>query len=146
MPHRTKLAHIPPSWVKGIPVFFITICLADRGKNQLCHPPVAEAVFKAAAFYQDRQRWYVHLLLLMPDHLHALISFPQDQTMETVIRAWKHYLAKEQGILWQRDFFDHRIRQNESHEEKETYIRNNPVRAGLAKIPADWPYIWESIK
>jgi len=79
----------------------------------------------------------------MPDHLHALISFPGNETMETVMRAWKHYLAKEHDLRWQRDFFDHRIRQDESHEEKAAYIRNNPVRAGLVKTPAEWPYVWE---
>lgn len=63
--------------------------------------------------------------------------------METVIRAWKHYLAKRHRIRWQRDFFDHRIRQHESHEEKAAYIRNNPVRAGLVEKPEDWPYVWE---
>ena len=62
------------------------------------------------------------------------------------MRAWRHYLAKEQGIRWQRDFFDHRIRRDESHEEKAAYIRNNPVRGGLVKAPEDWPYVWEPEK
>ncbi len=96
------------------------------------------------AFYQQKQRWHVHLLLLMPDHIHALISFPQAQNMETVMRAWKHYLAKENDIRWLRDFFDHRIRQDESLEEKAAYIRNNPVRGGLIKTPEEWSYVWEA--
>ena len=79
----------------------------------------------------------------MPDHLHALISFPHDQPMERVMQAWKHYLAQKHDIRWQRDFFDHRIRQDESHEEKANYIRNNPVRGGLVEAPEAWPYIWE---
>ncbi len=143
LPRRAKLEHIPPNWVKGCPIFFITVCAAERGKNQFCEPGIADAIFKAVAFYQVKQRWYVQLLLLMPDHLHALISFPPDQTMESVIRAWKHFLAKQHGIHWQRDFFDHRIRQDESHEEKTAYIRSNPVRAGLVTKPEDWPYVWE---
>lgn len=78
----------------------------------------------------------------MPDHLHALVSFPQVESMPQVIRSWKHYLSKHQHIRWQRDFFDHRLRSNESHEEKLTYILNNPVRAGLILTPDKWPYVW----
>jgi hypothetical protein len=41
-------------------------------------------------------------------------------------------------------FFDHRVRSEESLEEKACYIRLNPVRAGLITCPDDWPYFWES--
>ena len=143
LPCRVTLEHTRPSWVKGAPIYFITVCAAERGKNQFCKPEIAAVILDATAIYQEKQRWYVQLLLLMPDHLHALISFPAAQPMAVVMRAWKHYLAKQHGIHWQRDFFDHRIRQDESHEEKTTYIRNNPVRAGLVTKPEDWPYVWE---
>lgn len=82
-------------------------------------------------------------MLLMPDHLHALLGFPPTESMNQVIRSWKHFLTWRHGIKWQRDYFDHRLRNHEGHEEKTAYIRNNPVRAGLAKAPADWPYAWE---
>jgi hypothetical protein len=41
----------------------------------------------------------------------------------------------------QEGFFDHRIRSNESAEEKRQYILMNPVRAGLVARPEDWPYV-----
>lgn len=82
----------------------------------------------------------------MPDHLHALLSFPKMEAMPQVIRAWKHYLATQHKIEWQRDFFDHRLRHDESHEEKLDYIRMNPVRAGLATSPEEWPYVWEPFR
>lgn len=63
-------------------------------------------------------------------------------TMQSVITAWKHYTATQLGIRWQRDFFDHRLRREESAREKEDYIWNNPVRAGLVKRKEDWPYVW----
>ena len=46
-------------------------------------------------------------------------------------------------IPWQRDFFDHRLRHEESFflKKKATYIRLNPVRAGLVAIPEEWPHV-----
>ena len=78
----------------------------------------------------------------MPDHLHALISFPPEALMEKTVRDWKRYVAKETGIRWQDGFFDHRLRSDASFEEKVGYIRMNPVRAGLVLRMKDWPYVW----
>ena len=48
--------------------------------------------------------------------------------------------AKLSGVEWQRNFFDHRLRHDESLTEKFAYICQNPVRAGLIQNEADWPY------
>ena len=76
----------------------------------------------------------------MPDHVHMLVTFGPDASMKKVIRNWKRYAANHVGIHWQRDFFDHRLRDDESYEEKAAYILNNPVRAGLVNRFEDWPY------
>ena len=64
--------------------------------------------------------------------------------MKQVINSWKGYIAKQFNIIWQRDFFDHRLRNEENVEAKAFYIRNNPVRAGLIKQSEDWPYVIEN--
>ena len=79
----------------------------------------------------------------MPDHLHALIAFPSVGTMSAITRLWKGFLARQYKIRWQRDFFDHRIRNEESWQQKAHYIRQNPVRARLVQEAANWPYVWE---
>jgi hypothetical protein len=45
--------------------------------------------------------------------------------------------------LWQSEFFDHLLRSDESYGAEWTYVRENPVRAGLAQSPKDWPYAGE---
>ena len=45
-----------------------------------------------------------------------------------------------EGTHWEKDFFDHVLRSQESYLEKMEYVRQNPVRAGLVKRPEDWPY------
>ena len=87
----------------------------------------------------------MYFLLLMPDHLHALVSFPGDNTMPKVVAAWKRHAARTQRILWQRGFFDHRLRHDESLRNKEDYIRQNPVRAGLIGQGERWLYVWQPL-
>ncbi len=47
--------------------------------------------------------------------------------------------------IWQRGFFDHVLRSNESYSQKWNYVRENPVRAGLVENADDWPYAGEII-
>lgn len=77
----------------------------------------------------------------MPDHLHLLAAFAANPGVKATVTAWKRYTARQHGISWQRDFFEHRIRRHESAVEKVEYIRMNPVRAGLVESPNEWPWV-----
>ncbi len=142
LPQRKKLPHGIPSWVEDGSIYFITMCGCPRGENQFCRRNTAPFLLESAALYNERQTWFARLFLLMPDHIHALISFPRDKPMRQIISSWKGYHARKLGIRWQRDFFDHRLRNDESETEKAQYIRQNPVRAGLVQKPEDWPHVW----
>jgi REP element-mobilizing transposase RayT len=141
-PQRKTLSHQTPQWTRPGAVFFLTICCQPRGINQLCHEAVAAVLWDAVAFRQQSGCWYVHLALLMPDHLHALISFPRDEDMRRVVANFKEITAKRTGVSWQRDFFDHRLRGHEALQEKTDYIIMNPVRMGFADCAECWPYVW----
>ena len=75
-----------------------------------------------ARIYHERTRWNVNLLLLMPDHLHALIGIDGRDSLSQLIRDYKRITAKIKGIKWQRNFFDHRLSHDESLTEKFAYI------------------------
>jgi mono/diheme cytochrome c family protein/REP element-mobilizing transposase RayT len=123
-------------------IFFVTICCTPRGKNQLRSSEIARAIFDSIEFRNQNETWYAHLVCMMPDYLHALISFPCQKPMRQIIADWKRFLATRLRIDWQRDFFDHRLRKKESYREKADYIRANPVRAGLVSQSDEWPYFW----
>jgi len=142
IPLYRKLDHTVPSWVPDDAVFFITISCEIRGRNTLAIPAIAEPLFKGMQAYQEQQKWWVHFALLMPDHLHMLISFSPFVMMSKVVANWKQYQARYLKIDWQRDFFDHRIRSEDQLIEKYEYIRMNPVRKNLVANPKDWPYVW----
>jgi putative transposase len=78
----------------------------------------------------------------MPDHVHALLAFPGTPGMSVVIRNWKRGAARLQGVLWQDNYFDHRIRSKAEAQEKGLYIRRNPVVKGLCGKVEDWPHWW----
>ncbi|QBG46429.1 hypothetical protein EGM51_03090 [Verrucomicrobia bacterium S94] len=141
---RKKLPHEIPAWVKDGSAFFITICTEPKGKNQLCNAEVFDLLCSSLKFRMDRGELWVYLLVLMPDHLHTIMSFSCQTGMQKPLANWKRYTCIKRGIKWQRDFFDHRLRNDESYMEKASYIRMNPVRAGLCEKPEDWPYIWEN--
>ena len=142
-PQRKKLPHDRPLWTRPEDeVFFITVCCNPRHKNQLCRSQNSREIFDSVEFRNRNHIWYAHLVVLMPDHLHALISFPYEQPIRQIVSDWKRFLATKVKIQWQRDFFDHRLRKEESYREKADHIRANPIRAGLIAESDEWPYFW----
>lgn len=118
---------------------FITVCTEPRGVNQLCRKQTVITLFKTARVYHEQQRWYLKLLLLMPDHAHALLGVSGDTSLSQLVRDYKRITARISGVRWQRNFFDHR--HNESVAAKYDYIVHNPVRAGLIAQEDQWPYV-----
>ncbi len=113
-----------------------------RGPNQLCRLGLGDAVLAAAAHNHCKLAWHCRLMLLMPDHLHGIIAFPHEPGMKRTVANWKHFLASQEKVEWQRDFFDHRLRDHHQEQEKISYILMNPVRRGLCERMEDWPWIY----
>jgi len=143
-PTRARLPHEVPSWVSEGSFFLITINCLPRGHNHLCRGGVGDAVLAAAAHNHEKLAWHCRLMLLMPDHLHAIIAFPREPGARTTVINWKKYLARTAGVPWQRDFFDHRLRDHHEEAEKISYILMNPVRKGLCERFEDWPWVYRS--
>lgn len=137
---RVNLNHTTPLWVESGALFFVTGCCRVRGMNQLCRPEVAPALLNAVEFFHQRHRWFCRLFVLMPDHFHALIAPARDRSLGRVVGDWKRYTTNQLGIEWQHNFFDHRIRSDESWEQKAEYMKSNPIRAGLINEGETWPY------
>ncbi len=82
---------------------------------------------------------------LMPDHVHLLVCVGGKNSLTELVGAWKSLCAlaaRQRGKpagLWQRSFFDHALRSEESLQAVADYILANPVRAGLVTRQADYP-------
>lgn len=142
LPKRKMLPHSVPYWLTESPVYFFTVCARPRGENQLCKKDISEKLWESAYFYMKNGDWWIYCFLLMPDHIHALIGLSMKTGLADSVASWKRYAARNLKINWQRDFFDHRLRRQESIINKTQYILNNPVRAGLTGSYEQWPYYW----
>jgi putative transposase len=88
-----------------------------------------------------------HDFVVMPNHLHILMTVPGEMTLEKsmqLIKGGFSYRAKKelgfQGEIWQRGYSDVRINDEMSFQQHREYIGNNPVKAGLVNSPEDYPY------
>jgi REP element-mobilizing transposase RayT len=126
-------------WEQSI-IYFLTICVAGR-KKVLANAATFSALEKAAAKLDD---WTVLAAVLMPDHLHAIVSPKRDREAKVgnVSAALKRWIRQEvhASWQWQPSCFDRLLRSDESLYEKWLYLQENPVRAGLVKNSKDWPY------
>ncbi len=86
----------------------------------------------------------VRIYCLMPTHLHLVMSAGSISVVCWIALFKQHtqYLARRRGMgrLWQRSFYDHRLRPGELAANAVEYVRLNPVRAGLVSHPDDWPW------
>ena len=139
---RLCLPHAKPSWLQTDAIFLVTVCGTPRGLNQFCDPRIANAVKDSLEFQQEAGAWLLLACVLMPDHVHFLARVPPSTNLQRTVTSLKRYLARSERIRWQRDFFEHRLRRDEHFEAKLEYLRQNPVRAGLAVHADNWPYFW----
>ncbi len=143
IPIRKPMGHAIPPWVKAGEIYFITICAQNRLSKPLLKHEIARKLIQSAVHLHKVGKWYLRLCLVMPDHVHMLVSFPVRNSIHTQISAWKSYTAKKFAVKWQDRFFEHRIRSDESLDEKAHYITMNPVRAGLIAETETWPYFFD---
>jgi len=157
--HRTPLQMIPvipdrrfkprlqrPKWLyTHNPIYFITFSTEPRRAildNAVIHQAFTRFSEKAPS-YGIHPGYY----MLMPDHIHLFAAFAaQAVSLSTWMKSLKNSLSKALRTLgtpaphWEKDFFDHVLRSEESYEKKVAYVRQNPVRAGLARCAEEWPY------
>ena len=121
-------------------------CL-DRGLGR-CHmrnSRIARVVAEAIRHFQG-QRYRLLAWCVMPNHVHVLFSPMQGQTLRAILHSWKSYSANQTNALlartgpfWQREYFDHLVRDESSVLKFMRYIQDNPRRAGLS----NWPWVEE---
>ena len=138
---RDSLPHDLPLWVDvEAAVFFITCCAQDRSMKPFAVPETALGLRDSIRHRVEFRIWWVHTACIMPDHVHLVLGFSPEADVTKSIRDWKRWTSRALGFKWQRDFFEHRLRHDESFEEKSRYVCENPVRAGLVQDWRDWPY------
>ena len=104
---------------------------------------VEETLFK----YRDDGHYFIHRYVVMPDHLHVLLTPGSTTTLEKAVQLIKggssHEIGKRHGMrfpVWHAGFTEHLIRDEVDFDSHVRYIDSNPVKAGLAENPEDYPH------
>jgi putative transposase len=132
--------------------FFFTVRLGDRGSTLLTDHISAfgEAVRQA----RGRRPFHVDAWVVLPDHAHSIWTLPPgDHDCASRWRAVKITFSKAlrkaglpcapDGAIWQRHFQDYRVADDAEYSALVDYLHANPLRHGLCRRAADWP--WSSL-
>jgi putative transposase len=142
---RSKNIRLAASSYVGQQHYFVTICCFNRRRIFASRGRCSWLLELFRSECADRQ-FAVHAYCLMPDHFHFLAEgLGATDDLLNLIKSFKlktsRTYARQTGqILWQRKFFDHILRSNESVESVARYIWMNPVRKGLSAAAQAYPF------
>ena len=129
--------------------FFVTT-KASMGRRLLQSERNAGLLIEVLRSLVSEHKFKLHDFVVMPDHLHVLVTVEEGMTIEKAMQLIKgrfsHRLSHEFGYLgevWQRGFSEVQVMNRESFLQHRTYIAMNPVKAGLADSPEKYPFCFE---
>ncbi len=99
--------------------------------------------------FRQRYRFYVAGYVVMPEHVHLLITEPELGTLAAALMLIKRTVAhqlltSEAEHFWQRRYYDFNVWSERKRIEKLRYIHRNPVLRGLVTSPDEWQ--WSSFR
>lgn len=122
-------------------------------------------IMQSTLLHHDQQHYHLLAWCIMPNHVHVLIERLETRSIAQIVKSWKTFSSRgiraylkglhadqEVGApgnlndilqyksLWQRDYFDRYMRNEEHFHTTLAYIENNPVHAGLCKQAHHWPH------
>ncbi len=129
------------------------------GSCLLQDPEYSQIVLNSLLHF-DGDRYVLTDAVIMPNHIHLLVGFRDQEMMFSQCTSWKHFTATEirrrlknqspsaerrvygtpvapttgitvHGQFWQTDQFDHLVRSEEQYSFLRDYIAKNPTKAGL---------------
>ena len=135
--------------------YFFTVNLLQRKNNRLLLEKI-QVLRNAVAQVKKSYPFVIHAWVVLPEHLHCVIELPEgDADFKTRWMLIKmlfskaipktEYVSKirkqrREGGIWQRRYWEHLIKDDADFAAHVDYVHINPVKHGLVKQVADWPY------
>jgi REP element-mobilizing transposase RayT len=108
--------------------------------------PDERTLVQDALFHFDGLRYDLLAWVVMNDHVHVVVSPREDQPVESLVHSWKSFTAHamqrrwgRRGAVWQREYFDRIVRDEDELREKLEYVLGNPAKRWPDQ---DEPYEW----
>jgi putative transposase len=126
--------------------FFVTSS-TDGGRHLLETERMAELFIDVLRAQTIKGNFTVHDFVVMPNYVHILMTIPGELSIERAVQLIKggfSFRAKKElgftGEVWQKGFSEVGVRDRKNFLEHRRYIDNNPVEAGLASSPEEFPF------
>jgi len=120
------------------------------GSAWMKRPEIADKVQESLLHFEG-ERYHLHAWVVMPNHVHALLTPAAGWELGAIMHSFKSYSANEcnkllgrRGPFWQKEVWDRYVRDERHFANAIAYIENNPVKAGLCEKPEDWE--WSSAR
>ena len=157
-PGKHTMPHSIRSRVKG-GTFFFTVVTQQR-RHLLLRAPVLKALRESFAEIQSRDPFTLNAWVILPDHLHCIWTLREDdgefgrkwgrikagvtrRVLEATPNIPDRAISRNkrgEGPVWQRRFWEHRIRNERDLQTHLDYIHYNPVKHGLADAAREWRF------
>jgi REP element-mobilizing transposase RayT len=119
---------------------------AGYGSCHLSDPTIGHLI-ETALHHFNMVRYRLFAWVVMPNHVHVVVEPLAGHSLSRIVHSWKSFTAKQAnrhlgltGAFWQVDYFDRAVRDERHLAAAIEYIHDNPVKAGLARRPEDWPH------
>ncbi len=109
-------------------------------------PSACELFERSLEAMRRRYGFFVTAYVVMPEHVHLLVSEPRRVLLSRAIQALKLSVSTQsrQRPFWQPRYYDFNVFSEKKCLEKRRYIHRNPVTRGLCERPVDWT--WSSFR
>jgi putative transposase len=135
--------------------YFFTVNAAWRNGNDVFVKHI-DPLRQAIKNTQHQHPFKIDAIVILPDHIHAIWTMPDNdgnysKRWRLIKSIFSRSLPKGEHIspsrmnkgergIWQRRYWEHQIKDDTDFERHVNYIHYNPVKHGLVKNAADWPY------
>jgi putative transposase len=126
---------------------FVTFCCYHR--RPLFTTDNSKHIFESALVrVRGKFGLRVFAYVVMPEHVHLLLSETQQQTLADALKSLKQGVSRrligDAEHFWQKRYYDFNVRNHAQFVEKLHYIHQNPVKRGLCERAEDWQ--WSSFR
>jgi putative transposase len=137
---------IPYRGVTSSSTYFLTAGTYNK-THILQSERMAELFCEVLFRYRDAGKFSLHAFVIMPNHIHLLLTVPEglmlERTMQLIKGGFSYEAGKRfdmRGVVWQKSYVDRRVRDAVECSRFREYIHQNPVRAGLVAVQEKFAY------
>jgi putative transposase len=143
---RRKNLRLDTDRYRGRNLYFVTLCFHDR-RPLGASPRLTSWLIASLRKHAAVCAFFIHAYCVMPDHMHVLaagaseesnlVKFVESFKQETAVE----FVRRTHRRLWQFKYYDRILRASDAVDCVAWYIWMNPVRKGLCRVAADYPFL-----